>query len=141
MKGINNQIQCCFTALFSDSTLAVPPEDDARFRLEKETVLKVTFNIIFYVLRCKLFHFYIVNCLDAVRVILTLASYSCVGLFCISVNQESMQELEEKQTSLNATSQPTTSSRRRTHSESGTCRFVMQSFECHDKDILLPYWP
>lgn len=67
-----------------DSTLAVPPEDDAKFRLEKENVLK-----------------------------------------------ESMQELEEKQTSSNATSQPTTS-RRRTHSESGTCRFVMQSFQCHD---------
>ncbi|NXY29582.1 MDM2 ligase, partial [Pomatorhinus ruficollis] len=32
--------------------------------------------------------------------------------------QESMQELEEKQTSSNGTSRPTTSSRRRTHSES-----------------------
>ncbi|XP_019468710.1 E3 ubiquitin-protein ligase Mdm2 isoform X2 [Meleagris gallopavo] len=54
-----------------DSTLAVPPEDDAKFRLEKETVLK-----------------------------------------------ESMQEVEEKEASSNAISQPTTSSRRRTHSES-----------------------
>ncbi|KAM6304456.1 E3 ubiquitin-protein ligase Mdm2 isoform 4-T5 [Podargus strigoides] len=54
-----------------DSTLADTPEDDARFQLEEENVLK-----------------------------------------------ESIQELEEKQTSSNATSRPTTSSRRRTHSES-----------------------
>ncbi|KAF1539077.1 E3 ubiquitin-protein ligase Mdm2, partial [Eudyptes schlegeli] len=53
------------------SVLADTPEDDARFQLEEENVLK-----------------------------------------------ESMQELEEKQTSSNVTSRPTTSSRRRTHSES-----------------------
>ncbi|KAF1439952.1 E3 ubiquitin-protein ligase Mdm2, partial [Spheniscus mendiculus] len=54
-----------------DSMLADTPEDDARFQLEEENVLK-----------------------------------------------ESVQELEEKQTSSNVTSRPTTSSRRRTHSES-----------------------
>uniref|UniRef100_A0A8C0UM00 Uncharacterized protein n=1 Tax=Cyanistes caeruleus TaxID=156563 RepID=A0A8C0UM00_CYACU len=43
--------------------------------------------------------------------------------------QESLQELEEKQTSSNVTSRPTTSSRRRTHSESGICRFMMKSFQ------------
>lgn len=42
-----------------------------------------------------------------------------------------MQELEEKQTSSNGTSRPATSSRRRTHSESGICRFMMQSFQEH----------
>jgi len=40
-----------------------------------------------------------------------------------------MQELEEKQASSNVTSRPTASSRRRTHSESGMCRFMMQSFQ------------
>ncbi|GAB0176316.1 E3 ubiquitin-protein ligase Mdm2 isoform X1 [Grus americana] len=54
-----------------DSTPAGAPEDDARFQLEEESVLK-----------------------------------------------ESMQELEDKQASSNVTSRPTTSSRRRTHSES-----------------------
>uniref|UniRef100_A0A8C2TX97 E3 ubiquitin-protein ligase Mdm2 n=1 Tax=Coturnix japonica TaxID=93934 RepID=A0A8C2TX97_COTJA len=64
------------------------------------------------------FRFYIVACLGAVTVIVALTSCSCVGLLCISVNQESIPESEEKQTSSNVTSQPTTSSRRRTHSES-----------------------
>lgn len=45
-----------------------------------------------------------------------------------NVVKESRQELEENQTSSSVTSRPTTSSRRRTHSESGICRFMMQSF-------------
>ncbi|NXV72227.1 MDM2 ligase, partial [Atlantisia rogersi] len=40
--------------------------------------------------------------------------------------KESIQELEERQAPSDVTSRPTTSSRRRTHSESGMCRFMMQ---------------